>query len=91
MFDDKSRYKKLKPYEVIDHRNRKVMVVPVPPVPEQQPVGRHLLQQGQRMDHLAKRYLDDPAGYWRICEMNDVMLPESLTEAREIIIPQKTR
>jgi hypothetical protein len=90
MFDDKSRYAKLKTYEVKDHRGRKVIVVPAPPAPEQAPLGRHLLKQGQRLDHLAKQYLDDPAGYWCICEMNGIMLPEALSEKREIVIPQKT-
>jgi hypothetical protein len=89
MFDDKSRYAKLKTYEVTDRRGRKVVVVSVPPPPFQLPLGRHLLKQGQRLDHLAKHYLDDPAAYWRICEMNGVMLPESLSEEREIIIPRK--
>ncbi|MCX6223383.1 MAG: hypothetical protein NTV01_01285 [Bacteroidia bacterium] len=91
MFDDKSRYKKLPPYEVNDRRGRKVTVVPVPPAPEQSPLGRHLMKQGQRLDHLAKQYLDDPAGYWRICEINGVMLPEELSGEREIIIPVRTR
>ncbi|MCX6243088.1 MAG: hypothetical protein NTU98_00135 [Bacteroidetes bacterium] len=89
MFDNKSRYTKLTPYEVSDHRGRKVKVVPVPPAPDQEPLGRHLLQQGQRTDHLSKHYLDDPAGYWRICEINDAMLPEQLTEKQEIVIPAK--
>jgi len=91
MFDDKSRYSKLKPYKVKDHRSRDVNVVPVPPAPNEFPLGRHLKQQGQRTDHLSKQYLDDPAGYWRICEINGVMLPEELSEKREVIIPVKNR
>jgi len=43
------------------------------------------------MDLLAAKYLDDPAGFWRIAEQNDVMLPEALTEKREIEIPTKKR
>ena len=61
----------------------------VPDAPDQSLLGIHLRKQGQRTDHLAYRYLDDPAGFWRICEMNDAMLPETLTEAREIEIPRK--
>lgn len=89
MFDKKSRYAKVKQYQVTDHRGRKVKVVAVPPAPKQNSMGRHLLKQGQRLDHLANRYLDDAAGYWRICELNDVMLPEALTEATEVRIPDK--
>ena len=89
MFDKKSRYAKLETYEVTDRRGRKVVVVPVPPSKDQTTLGLHIMKQGQRLDHLAQKYLDDPAGYWRICEMNDVMLPEALIEAQEIKIPRK--
>lgn len=89
MFDTKSRYLGLTTYTVKDHRNRTVAVVPVPDAPTQTRLGIHVLRQGQRLDHLAKKYLDNPAGYWRICELNDVMLPEALTEAQEIAIPRK--
>lgn len=87
MFDQKSRYAKSKTYTVKDRRGREVAVVPVPSPPSQEQLGIHLLRQGQRLDHLAAEYLDNPAGFWRICEMNDVMLAETLTEQREIEIP----
>ena len=53
----------------------------VTPAPKLKPslLGVHLLKQGQRLDHLAARYLNDPAGFWRLAEQNDVMLPEALT------------
>ena len=91
MFDEKSRYAKLESYEVMDRRGRTVKVVPVPPAPREEFLGVHLLRQGQRLDHLAAKYLGDPAGFWRICELNDVMHAEVLTEAREVEIPVKTR
>jgi hypothetical protein len=87
MFDPKSRYANLPTYSVIDARGRTVPVVPTPPRPNQGTLGYHVLRQGERLDHLAARYLSDPAGYWRICELNDVMLAEDLTERREIAIP----
>ncbi|MBC8488704.1 MAG: hypothetical protein H8D45_21985 [Bacteroidetes bacterium] len=89
MFESKSRYFKLETYEVTDRRGRAVKVVPVPPPPNDTMLGIHKLKQGQRLDHLAQKYLGDPAGFWRISEINNVMLPESLTEAQEIIIPVK--
>jgi hypothetical protein len=89
MFDEKSRYAKLTPYILKDHRGRDVTVVPVPQAPEQSLLGIHFHKQGERLDHLAAKYLSDPAGYWRIAEQNNVMFPEALSEAREIEIPGK--
>jgi hypothetical protein len=90
MFDPKSRYANLATYVRRDHRGRLVMVVPVPPPPADLTLGIHVLRQGERLDHLAFRYLENPAGFWRICELNGVMLAEALTEQREIAIPAGT-
>ena len=87
MFDSKSRYAGLETYNVPDHRGRQVAVVPVPPRPDQSLLGIHVLRQGERLDLLAQNYLDNAAGFWRICEINEVMLAEALTEQREISIP----
>jgi len=89
MVDKLSRYVELVPYYAIDRRDRVVQVTPSAPDPDETFIGMHLRKQGQRVDHLAYRYLNNGAGYWRICEMNDVMLPEALTEARDIKIPKK--
>jgi hypothetical protein len=89
MFDAKSRYAKLVPYVVTDHRGRQVTVVPVPPAPRQAMLGTHLLREGERVDHLAHQYLDNPTGFWRIAELNGAMLPEVLSEQREIAIPTR--
>ncbi len=91
MFDEKSRYKKTEQYQVKDRRGRQVVVVAVPEAQAQSIQGYHLLKQGQRIDHFAAKYLDNQAGFWRICETNDAMLPEALSERPEIAIPVKTR
>ena len=80
MFDAKSRYAKLPTYTVEDRRGRTVAVVPAAEAPAQTQLGLHAHKQGERTDHLSARYLDDPAGYWRIAEQNDVMLPDALLE-----------
>jgi hypothetical protein len=79
MFDAKSRYAKAETYTVVDLRGREVAVVTPAPKPPSSLFGVHLLKQGQRLDHLAALYLNDPAGFWQIAERNDVMLPESLS------------
>ena len=87
MFDPKSRYGNTPTYPVTDHRGRTVMVVQTPADPNEGLLGLHVLRQGERLDHLAFQYLNDPAGYWRIVERNRLLLPEQLTEQREIEIP----
>lgn len=89
MFDEKSRYKDKEQYLVKDRRGRTVQVVVVPEAPQQTLLGYHLLKQGQRPDHLAYKYLNNAAGFWRLAEANDAMLPEAMTEQPEIAIPNK--
>ena len=89
MFEEKSRYAKAETYVVVDERGRAVEVLTVPAAPTEGLLGIHILRQGERLDHLAAKYLDDPAGFWRIAERNDAMLPEALSEAAEIEIPGK--
>jgi hypothetical protein len=91
MFDDKSRYAGAPLYEVPGPRGIRVAVVSVPDVVHEALLGAHLRKDGQRLDHLASHYLDDPAGFWRLCDRNDAMHAEALTEAREIEIPRGSR
>jgi hypothetical protein len=41
-------------------------------------VQEHVVTDGERLDHLAARYLGDPEQYWRICDGNNAMQPEAL-------------
>ena len=89
MPDARSRYKDAKTYQIVDHRGRTRTVLAVPPAPKLSIRGEHLRIQGQRLDHLAGYYLGDPTASWAIAEANDVMLPEALSEAESIKIPNK--
>lgn len=89
MFDDASRYKEVVQYEQKDKRGRTVKVVAVPAAPQQSLMGFHLLKKGQKTDHLAGRYLNNATMFWRIASINDVMLPETLSELTEVAIPNK--
>ena len=40
----------------------------------------HTVVQGDRLDNLAARYLGDPEQFWRICDTNNVLRPEELTD-----------
>lgn len=89
MFDPNSRYARLAHYTVPDRRGRPVRVVPPAPAREQTLAGYHVRKDGQRLDLLAGRYLDDATAAWRICELGGVMLPDALGLADEIAIPRK--
>jgi hypothetical protein len=88
MFTDKSRYAKVDTYVVPGPEGTDASVVAVPPALNEPLLGIHLRKDGQRPDHLAFRYLNDAAGFWRLCERNDAVLPEALSEAREIEVPR---
>lgn len=49
----------------------------------------HTVVQGERLDHLAARYLGDPTQFWRVCDANGVLRPEELVEepGRRVDIP----
>ena len=52
----------------------------VPPAENFSLLGEHLVVSGDRLDNLAARYLGDPQQYWRICDANRAMRPDTLTE-----------
>ncbi len=90
VFSPKSRYRQAAIVNVADRRGRTVSALgPVIPPPERM-LGEHLRREGQRLDHLAARYLDDPEGYWRLTELNDVISPEVLAAAATVKIPMRS-
>ncbi len=52
----------------------------VPPPERFDLLQEHAVQEGDRLDNLAAQYLDDPEGFWRICDANGAMRPEALIE-----------
>ena len=57
-------------------------------------VQQHRLAGGERLDHLAATYLGDPEQYWRLCDANDAVRPDELTETLDrridIALPENT-
>ncbi|HWP42596.1 MAG TPA: hypothetical protein VNO14_05135 [Blastocatellia bacterium] len=88
VFDKKSRYlKNASTYEARDRRGRRVVALTIADKPAQTLLGEHLRKEGQRLDHLASFYLEDPNGFWRIAEMNDCMAADQLAETDIVKIP----
>jgi nucleoid-associated protein YgaU len=60
------------------------------PVPAASVQGtEHVVLEGDRLDNLAARYLEDPEQFWRIADVNRAMRPEELAETpgRRLRIP----
>lgn len=53
----------------------------LPPGAPLTPLAEIVVAQSDRLDLIAARILGDPEQYWRICDANDAMRPEELTEA----------
>ena len=51
---------------------------PAPGAPNFATVARHTVQQGDRLDLLAAKYLGDPLLYWLLCDANGGLDPDAL-------------
>jgi len=45
----------------------------------------HTFTQGERLDTITARYLDDPTQFWRVCDANGVLRPEELERIGRVI------
>jgi hypothetical protein len=89
-FDKKSRYVlNAATYVTTDRRGRLVTALTPAQRPAQTHLGDHRRKGGQRLDHLANFYLQDPLGFWRIAEHNDAVLPDALADVDVVRIPRK--
>jgi hypothetical protein len=52
----------------------------VPPPERFQLLQEHTVIQGERLDNIAARYLGDPERFWQICDANNAMQPDELTQ-----------
>lgn len=43
-------------------------------------IEEHTVLQGERLDHIAARFLGDPVLFWRLCDASNALRPEALTE-----------
>lgn len=96
MFDTTSRYYKLETatLELVDDegRAREIRYVRrrfIPAADQSDAAREHTVTDGERPDTITGRYLGDPTRFWQICDANNTMRPEELTEdaGKSIIIP----
>jgi len=87
MFDTTSRYAKLaiKTLSVTgpDGQARDIRYVErrfLPAADAGTTVVEHTVTQGERLDNITAKYLGDPTQFWRVCDANEVLDPNELTE-----------
>ena len=44
-------------------------------------------QNGQRLDHIANRYLADATAFWRLCDANNTIVPDALANRDLVGVP----
>jgi hypothetical protein len=88
VIDKSSRYAKTGTFTAADDEGKQVEALELRTIPEQGGVYYHTPIEGERLDHLAHRYLQDPRRFWRICDAADELDPFDVVEpGRPVLIP----
>ncbi|GJM38875.1 MAG: hypothetical protein DHS20C19_22420 [Acidimicrobiales bacterium] len=90
-FDANSRYTGASLRTVTGPDGKPVTVVDPPTTVAEPTLGWHLYRQGQRLDHIAHRFLGHATQWWRLPDHNNAMWPDALAGAPEIAVPPKKR
>lgn len=53
-------------------------------------LGYHRRLQGQRLDLIANRFLNDPTAFWQLCNANGSVVPDALASHSLVAIPVPT-
>lgn len=91
MFDRNSRYAKQPIYRTHTPDGREVAAISIPLPRTEAPAGLHRKVDGDRLDLLAARYLNDPTAFWRLCDLNGSEIPAALEAGPLIGIPKGSR
>ena len=86
-FPPSSRYAKAATYQaqLPNGGVATALVIPAPRFPS--PFGYHPRAVGDRLDLIATRYLNDPTGFWRLCDANDALVAGALEQHALIGVP----
>ena len=88
MFTSTSRYYTAATYQArVPNRSSPVTALVIPGTRSPAPIGYHPRAVGDRLDLLAVKYLNDPTGFWRLCDANNAMVAGALEASPLIGIP----
>ena len=83
LFDASSRYFGIDTLNYVTTAGKQIVYIKrrfLPPDNSFQTLQQHTVTQGERLDVLAAKYLGDPTLFWQLCDANNAMRPEELTE-----------
>lgn len=83
MFPITSRYYNIKRVERETADGRQIVYLRrrfVPPADRFDLLQEHAVVEGDRIDNITAEYLGDPEQFWRLCDANNAVRPEELTE-----------
>jgi hypothetical protein len=78
MFFSDSRYANLGQYQIKRADGTLVQATRLPLPGPALVLGYFRRQSGQRLDHIANRYLADATAFWRLCDANNTVVPDAL-------------
>jgi len=87
MFFPGSRYASLSPYSVTLANGQTVAAIRPHPPGLVAVVGYYRRHQGERLDHIAARFLADATGFWRVCDANGAISPDALAANDLVGVP----
>ena len=89
MFFKGSRYEQVPTLDYTAADGRIIRYKAVRVIPPTPALGRHIVDEGERLDHIAFQHYRDAERFWRIGDANLTVWPENLTaeSGRVIAIP----
>jgi hypothetical protein len=87
MFPPASRYAKADTFEARLPNGTVVTALVLPGPRSPLPIGYHPRAVGDRLDLIAAKYLNDPTGFWRLCDANDSLVAGALERRALIGVP----
>jgi hypothetical protein len=87
MFERASRYFGAATYQARLPNGAVAAALVLPGPRSAPPIGYHPRSVGDRLDLIAVKYLNDPTGFWRLCDANDALVAGALEQRALIGVP----
>jgi hypothetical protein len=83
MFPRTSRYYNIETMKLVTPDPREILYLRRRLLPNSSAavvIAEHSVAEGDRLDNVTAKYLGDPEQFWQVCDVNDAMRPDELTE-----------